>query len=88
MHNLVIGQVTINLQGESIVDDFGWGPESDDLETGSVIPIGRVNVFVVWYAPPIQLMRKTSILYLERLPLFTQMVKNQWAQQKLMQDPS
>ena len=44
--NLVIGQVTINLQGESIVDDFGWGPESDDLETGSVIPIGRINVFV------------------------------------------
>ena len=25
MQNLVIGQVTINLQGESIVDDFGWG---------------------------------------------------------------
>ena len=46
MLNLVIGQVTSNLQGESIVDDFGWGPESDHLETGSVIPIGRVNVFV------------------------------------------
>ena len=46
MQNLVIGQVTINLQGESIVDDFSWGPESDDLETGSIIPIGRVNVFV------------------------------------------
>ena len=25
MQNLVIGQVTINLQGESIIDDFGWG---------------------------------------------------------------
>ena len=46
MQYLVIGQVRINLQGESIVGDFSWGSESDHLEIGSVIPIGRVNVFV------------------------------------------
>ena len=44
--NFVFGQITVNAQGESIVDDFGWGPESDQLESGDVIPIGKFNVFV------------------------------------------
>ena len=28
------------------MDDFGWSPESDSLETGSVVPIGRINIFM------------------------------------------
>ena len=44
--NFVFGQITVNEQGESIVDDFGWWPESDLLESGDVIPIGKFNVFV------------------------------------------
>ena len=46
VENFVFGQITTNEQGELIVDDFGWGPESDLLESGDVIPIGKFNVFV------------------------------------------
>ena len=44
--NFVFGEVTINSHGEPIVDDSGWGPESDLLESGDIIPIGKINVFV------------------------------------------
>ena len=46
IENFVFGQITVNAQGELIVDDSGWGPESDLLESGDVIPIGKINVFV------------------------------------------
>ena len=46
MKNLVIGEIITNPEGEKIVDDFGWGPESDHLKTGSSVAFGRVNVFV------------------------------------------
>ena len=46
MQHLAIGQVLINLQGEQIVDDSRWSPELDLVETGSIVPIGRINVFV------------------------------------------
>ena len=46
MQHLAIGRVLINLQGEQIVDDSGWSPELDLVETGSIVPIGRINVFV------------------------------------------
>ena len=46
MQHLANCQVLINLQGEQIVDDSGWSPELDSLETGSIVPIGRINVFV------------------------------------------
>ena len=46
MQHLAIGRVLINLQGEQIVDDLGWSPELDLVETGSIVPIGRINVFV------------------------------------------
>ena len=46
MRHLAIGRVMINLQGEQIVDDSGWSPELDSVETGSIVPIGRINVFV------------------------------------------
>ena len=46
MKNLVVGRIIINMEGEPIVDDSGWGPESDLLESGEVIPIGKINVFV------------------------------------------
>ena len=39
-------RVMINLQREQIVDDSGWIPELDSVETGSIVPIGRINVFV------------------------------------------
>ena len=28
------------------MDDSGWSPELDLVETGSIVPIGRINVFV------------------------------------------
>ena len=28
------------------MDDSGWSPELDSVETGSIVPIGRINVFV------------------------------------------
>ena len=46
MQHLAIGRVMINLQGEQIVDDSGWSPELDSVETGSIVPIGRINIFV------------------------------------------
>ena len=46
VENFVFGEITLNSQGEPIVDDSGWGPESDLLESGDVIPIGKFNVFV------------------------------------------
>ena len=28
------------------MDDSGWSPKLDLVETGSIVPIGRINVFV------------------------------------------
>ena len=28
------------------MDDSGWSPELDSVETGSIVPIGWINVFV------------------------------------------
>ena len=46
MQHLAIGRVLINLQGEQIMDDSGWSPELDSVETRSIVPIGRINIFV------------------------------------------
>ena len=45
MKNLVVGRIIINMEGEPIVDDSGWGPGLDLLESGEVIPIGKINMF-------------------------------------------
>ena len=47
VENYVFGEITLNSQGEPIVDDFGWGPESDLLESRDVIPIGKFNFLLV-----------------------------------------
>ena len=36
MQHLAIGRVLINLQGEQIMDDSGWSPELDLVETGGL----------------------------------------------------
>ena len=46
MQHLAISRVMINLQGGQIVDDSGWSPELDSVETGSIVLIGRINIFV------------------------------------------
>ncbi|RAV76584.1 hypothetical protein DBT52_09505 [Aerococcus mictus] len=34
------------VDGTPLIDDSGWGPEADYLETCRIIPFGSVNVFV------------------------------------------
>ena len=46
MENLAIGEVRMDQHGNRIVDDSGWKEEADLLDTGRVIPFGRINVFV------------------------------------------
>ena len=46
MRELAIGEITINSRGERVIDDYGWNPEFDQLETGNIIPFGRISVFV------------------------------------------
>jgi hypothetical protein len=41
-----IGQMTKSRREKLYIDDAGWGPEDDSIESGYQVPFGKIHVFI------------------------------------------
>src|SRR5664279_4619472 len=46
IEKLAIGRMRTSRRRRIYIDDVGWGPETDSLESGFRVPFGKIDVFV------------------------------------------
>ena len=54
IEKLAIGRMTKSRRGKLYIDDAGWGPETDSIESGFRVPFGKIHVFIGFIGESVQ----------------------------------